>query len=156
MEIKQVPEDKVDQEEILRFFHIPSHYMDLWLACGKATLLEINGSAIEQQTCRVTFSIPKTYSTGTRASYRAYICHHKMDAETDGESYRVGKIYSGWMLRENPEAGVIFCPSDKVGKELVILTTLLLSACLYLYMRIVIWRRTQDSHWSSFLEIWTK
>ena len=157
MEIKHVPEEKVDQEEILKFFLLPSRYIDLWLACGKATLLEINGSAIEQQTCRVTFSIPKTYSTGTRKSYRTYICHHKMDAEMDSESYHVGKIYSGWMLRENPEAGVIFSrPSDKVGRELVILTTLLLSACLYLYMRIVIGRRTQDSHWNSFLEIWTK
>lgn len=157
MEIKHVPEEKVGEEHILKVYYLPGNYIDLWLACGKGTLLEVKGAAIEPQACNVTFSVPKTDSSGTRRSYRKYISHHKSDAKRDSECYRVGKVYSGWILRETPEAGVVFIrPADKLSKEVLLLVALLVSVCMYLGLRMVIGRKIQDPHWTALVEIWTK
>lgn len=157
MEIKHVPEERVGEERILKEFYLPERYIDLWIACGTVTILELNGSTVEPKAYPAIFSYPKVHSTGRKKSYKAYICHHKMDAEMDSEHFHVGEICNAWMRRDTPEAGVIFMrPSDKRLNETIILAALFLITCLYLVTRIAIGRKIRDPHWVSFHTIWTK
>lgn len=157
MEIKHVPQDRVGEVRILKEFYLPERYIDLWIACGTVTILELSGSTVEPKACPAIFSYPKIHSTGSKSSYRDYICHHKMDAEMDSESFHVGEIRNAWMRRAAPDAGVLFTrPSDKVLREILILAALLLITCLYLVTRIAIGRKIRDPHWRSLTEIWTK
>ena len=154
MEIKHVPQNRIGEESILKEFYLPERYIDLWIACGTVTILELNGSTVEPKACPAIFSYPKIDSVGRR---RSYICHHKMDAEMDSECFHVGEIRNAWMRRDTPEAGVLITrPSDKRLKDTLILAALFLITCLYLVTRIAIGRKIRDPHWRSLHEIWTK
>ena len=154
MEIKHVPQNRIGEESILKEFYLPERYIDLWIACGTVTILELNGSTVEPKTSPAIFSYPNIHSAGRR---RSYICHYKMDAEMDSECFHVGEIRNAWVRRDTPEAGVLITrPSDKRLKDTLILSALFLITCLYLVTRIAIGRKIRDPHWRSFHEIWTK
>jgi hypothetical protein len=157
MEIKHVPQEKINEEVIFKGHNFPERYIDLWITCGSVTILELNGLTVEPKTSPALFSYPKIHSTGRKRSYKTYICHHKMDAEMDSECFHVGEIRNAWMRRNTPEAGVLITrPSDKRLKDTLILAALFLITCLYLVTRIAIGRKIRDPHWRSFHEIWTK
>jgi hypothetical protein len=137
IQVRYVPAETVEDEVLLkRVFYSPELYLDLWVASGDVTIVERDGKSIEPVKSQALFTVPNVYSTGTRSSYRAYIQHHKMDAMMDSERYRVGELYSGWVLRDGTGPVFFERPSDKLFFQLCIIASLVLIPCLYFLMRV--------------------